>query len=220
MKLNHLLLLSALWLGSAASSPADEATVSSDAAPLPELMQPYDVDSDGRLSVEERQAYDDAVKEAARLKQQLLWDTDGDGILSPEERQAAMDAIKQKIEAERIARFDELDKDEDGKLSPAEFLGVPNLKPKVVARILNHVDANHDGFISKAEFLAALDPASVKTAQAVLPPVTAPATISPAPALITPPVTGPAAAADAIVPGKVTKKIPLSLGPAPAKPGG
>ncbi|MDB6134615.1 MAG: hypothetical protein JWM59_2858 [Verrucomicrobiales bacterium] len=164
-----ILLLSAFWLGSPTAASAGEEAPAYTEPPLSDLMQPYDVDNDGKLSVEERQAYADVMKQAAKqpeAAQGLPWDTDGDGVLAPEELQAAAEAIKQKIEAERSARFDELDRDEDGRLSATEFMGVPNLKPKVVARMLNHVDTDHDGFISKAEFMAALDSAAPKITKA------------------------------------------------------
>lgn len=207
MKTPYLYLLSAIWLGSAAFSHAGEDPAPSLETAVSAETEPFDIDGNGLLSVEERQAYDDALKEAALRRWQisdLLWDRDGNGILSPAEREAAALAIKRKIEAERIARFDELDKNEDGKLSAAEFLGVPNLKPQLVARILDHLDGDRDGFISKAEFLAALDAAPAKTASTEPEPAPSTAAVRPpavslkeakivpepvkAPAVVVPPV--------------------------------
>lgn len=191
MKSPHLLLLlGALWLGGTARSAADGETATlTTAGSLPELLKPCDLDGDGKLSVEERQAYDDSVKEAAvqpkALMGRLLWDTDGDGVVSDEERAAAAEAIRLKIEASRSARFDELDKNEDGKLSAAEFLNVPNLKARTAARILSRLDTDRDGFITKAEFLNALakgpvsvTPLQVKGPLALTPGPAAPATIN------------------------------------------
>ena len=66
--------------------------------------------------------------------------------------------MRKKIEDERGNRFDELDKNGDKKLTAAEFLRVPNLKEDIGKRIIAHLDADKDGFISKGEFLGALKP--------------------------------------------------------------
>ncbi len=160
MKATHLLLICSALAGTAASSRADERKPFGNGT-LPEFLKAYDVDADGKLSVEERQAYQKATREAAKAKleaKKLLWDTDGDGKISETERQAATDAMRLKIEAERAKRFAELDKDADGKLSATEFLRVPNIRPEIAARILSHLDSDGDGAISKDEFLAALKP--------------------------------------------------------------
>lgn len=188
MKFSHLLLLSALWLGGPARSTAGEETCTVTVTPLSEALKPCDLDGDGKLSVEERQAYDDSVREATPkvVVGKLLWDTNGDGTVSDQERQAATEGIRQKIEASRSARFDELDKNEDGKLSAAEFLNVPNIKARTAARILSHLDTDRDGFISKSEFLTALAqgpvnvaPVQVKGPLTLTPGPAAPATINP-----------------------------------------
>lgn len=201
MKFSHLLLLSALWLGGPARSTAGEETsTATHVIPLPEALKPCDLDGDGKISVEERQAYDDSVREATQQKVfagKLLWDTNGDGTVSDEERQAATEGIRQKIEASRSARFDELDKNEDGKLSAAEFLNVPNIKARTAARILSHLDSDRDGFISKSEFLIALTPGPVNVTPATLKGLTlapgpaAPATINPTTGSIGTPSTTP-----------------------------
>ena len=66
------------------------------------MLEKYDIDNDGKLSEEERQAAKEDFK-AAMLEK---YDTDGDGELSPEEKKAAF-----------IAKFD---KDGDGELSEEE----------------------------------------------------------------------------------------------------
>ena len=160
MKVTHLLLICTTLVGSVAASRADDRKPFGNGT-LPEFLKPYDVDEDGKLSVEERQAYQKATREAVKAKleaKKQLWDTDGDGKLSEAERQAAADAMRVKIEEERAKRFDELDKDDDGKLSAAEFLRVPNIRPEIAARILAQLDGDGDGAISKDEFLAALKP--------------------------------------------------------------
>jgi len=51
----------------------------------------------------------------------------------------------------RAAKFAELDTDKDGKLTPAEF-GVGR-KPAEAAKWFERRDADHDGFLSREEFL-------------------------------------------------------------------
>lgn len=160
MKPLHTFILCSALLGSFTAARAEDRKPFGNGT-LPEFLKPYDVDGDGKLSVEERQAYEKAVREAAKEKaheKKVMWDTDGDGKISEEERAAAVEAMRKKIEEERAKRFDELDKNDDGKLSAAEFLRVPNIRQEIADRILAHLDKDGDGFISKEEFLAALQP--------------------------------------------------------------
>ncbi|HWB03121.1 MAG TPA: EF-hand domain-containing protein [Verrucomicrobiales bacterium] len=166
MKLRTTLLFSAVLLAAAPSSNAvDPPRNPFGNGELPEILKPFDVDGDGKLSEEERQAYLQAVHDGqiarpARPGQPPPgnpWDTDGDGKLSDEEKAAAQEAIRARILAQRSARFDELDKDDDGFLTADEFLP-PGIRPEVAARILAHLDTDKDGKISKDEFLAALRP--------------------------------------------------------------
>lgn len=123
---------------------------------LPEILKPYDLNNDGKLSAEEHQAYLKAMKEA-REKQQAdflkKYDTDGDGKLSAAELQAARKEAKDKVLELRAKRFDELDKDADGFLSAEEFTPPVKMPAAQVAALFNHLDANKDKKISKDEFV-------------------------------------------------------------------
>ncbi len=120
---------------------------------LPEVMKPYDVNADGKLDAEERQAFLKAMRDKRKAELLEKFDTDGDGTLSEAELKAARDAARQKIEDRRVARFTELDKDGDGQLSAAEFTPPGNLPADIVTRLFDHLNGDDD-FISKEEFLA------------------------------------------------------------------
>ena len=127
---------------------------------LPEFLKPFDLDGNGKLSIEERQAYEKAMREARpKLPGRLdPWDTDGDGKLSPEEIQAAREAICAKIREIRVKRFNELDVNDDGQLSATELKAIPGITDEMIARMIAHLDKNGDGTISLEEFLAVLKP--------------------------------------------------------------
>lgn len=121
---------------------------------LPEVMKPFDVNADGKLSAEERQAFETAMKDKRKEDFLKKFDTNGDGVLSDAELKAARDGARQKIEDHRGDRFDELDKDKDGFLSEAEFAPPVKLPDALVKEIFTALDSDKDGKISKAEFLA------------------------------------------------------------------
>ena len=127
---------------------------------LPEFLKAYDLNGDGKLSVEERQAYEKATREARppRPGMKNPWDTDGDGVLSETEKQAARDAIAAKMLAERTKRFTELDKNIDTFLDATELLAIPRITQDQVNSMITHLDKDADGKISKDEFLAAMAP--------------------------------------------------------------
>ena len=128
---------------------------------LPEFLKPYDLDNDGKLSVEERQAFEQAVREAGPLKRpdrKNPWDTNEDGKLSEEEKEAARAAVAQKVGDIRSKRFAELDADKDGLLTVAELGAIPAVNAERITRMVEHLDDDKDGKISLAEFNAALKP--------------------------------------------------------------
>jgi Ca2+-binding EF-hand superfamily protein len=127
---------------------------------LPEFLKPYDLNSDGKLSVEERQAYEKALRETRPFRPGTKnpWDTNGDGKLSDAEKQAARDAIAAKMLEERKRRFAELDTDKDGYLTEDELLKIPRINAGQVAGMIAHLDTDGDSKISEAEFLAAMTP--------------------------------------------------------------
>ncbi len=161
MKTTSTLIAGALLLGAAAVNAQDSGPRKPfGTGELPEFLQPYDLDRDGKLSVEERQAYQQAVREAIlnRPHRKHPWDTDGDGVISDEERQAAREAIAAKITEMRTKRFNELDGDEDGYLTAEELLAIPRITEAMAARMIRHLDKDLDGKISLDEFLAPLRP--------------------------------------------------------------
>ena len=127
---------------------------------LPEFLKPYDLDGDGKLSVEERQAYEKATREARPERPGRVnpWDTDGDGVLSDAEKDAARAAIAAKIETERTARFNELDVDDDGFLTATELEAIPHITPEKITAMIARLDTDADTKISLTEFLVALKP--------------------------------------------------------------
>lgn len=127
---------------------------------LPEFLKPYDLDEDGKLSVEERQAYLKAMREARpqRPGHKNPWDTDGDGKLSPEEIQAAREAIAAKVQETRVKRFNELDADGDGELTAAELKAIPGINDEKVTRMIAHLDKDGNETINVEEFVAVLRP--------------------------------------------------------------
>jgi Ca2+-binding EF-hand superfamily protein len=76
----------------------------------PEILEKFDLDKDGKLSKEER--------DAARAAREKEFDKDGDGKLNDEERKAMQEDNQKRF----LKRFD---KDGDGKLSDEEKAAIP-----------------------------------------------------------------------------------------------
>ncbi len=160
MKITTSTLLATAMMLVATKAQTEPTRVPFGTGELPEFLKVYDINGDGKLSTEERLAYEKAIREARPPRPGVKnpWDTDGDGKLSEAERLAAREAIAAKIRTERTKRFNELDTNTDGFLDNAELLLIPRITPAQVTAMLARLDKDADGKISLAEFLAALTP--------------------------------------------------------------
>jgi Ca2+-binding EF-hand superfamily protein len=130
---------------------------------LPAYLDHYDVNKDGAIDQEERQAMDKA-RDQIRKQLRTDWDTDGDGKLCDEEREQARTRLRDMITECRVTRFWEAedDNDADEELSYDEFILLPGMakklaeKPEVVEAIFNRLDADDNDTVSLDEFLAAV----------------------------------------------------------------
>ena len=126
---------------------------------LPGFLEQFDVNSDGIIDEEERQAIRDA-REAKHADWIAQWDTDDDRQLSDEEKNAAREVIRAKMEAKRAERFNEI-AGSDGSISPDDFAQIPglaDLDPARVAALFGRMDADKSGDVTLDEFLARLRP--------------------------------------------------------------
>jgi hypothetical protein len=159
-KTTSTMLAAAMLLGIASTANAQPNRKPFGTGELPEFLKAYDIDGDGKLSVEERQAYEKATREARPNRPGRVnpWDTDGDGVLSDAEKEAARAVIAAKIETERTARFNELDTDDDVFLTATELEAIPHITAEQITAMMTRLDTNTDTKISLAEFLVALKP--------------------------------------------------------------
>lgn len=124
---------------------------------LPEALRQFDVDGNGVLDEEERQAAM-AARDAKLSDRLSRWDTDNDGVISEAEKEAAKAAIAARILEARKARFAAL-AGEDGVLSLEEFSTLPALATRTaeqIASIFGFLDTDKNGSVSLDEFLARL----------------------------------------------------------------
>ena len=128
---------------------------------LPAILAVYDLDGDGVLSQQERDAMR-ADRDARHDHWVKEWDTNADGVVSGQERDAARTNIQQRIETTRQDRFDEADTNSDGFLSFDEFSAIPPMvrlaeeHPGAPKAIFDGLDANHDGQVDAEEFMQQL----------------------------------------------------------------
>lgn len=113
-------------------SPEDRVTV---------IMERFDTDGDGQITVEEVEAF-----RAARFNDA---DTNGDGAIDAAEFEAAAAARAADRATERAAEmFARMDQDEDGRLTPDDLDGREG-------RMFEHADENGDGVLTEDELLNA-----------------------------------------------------------------
>jgi hypothetical protein len=129
-----------------------------------------DLDNNGQIDQEERDAFIQARKDAARGLANDA-DANGDGVVDEQERQNMIAAMHANVEAKRCELFEAV-AGEDGLLSLEEFSSthpVNRLPERVVARLFGLLDVTGeggepDGMVSKDEFLASLNvPAEPET---------------------------------------------------------
>ena len=159
MKTKYLPLFGlALGLGIATTSAGDRTFGD---GKLPEILEQYDLNGDGQIDEEERQAAKEArraAREEARAERIAEVDTDGDGELSEEEKEAAKQARRDALEERRAEKFAEI-AGEDGCLDADEFAALPPLEGKDaerVAAIFDRLDADDDECVTLEEFTARL----------------------------------------------------------------
>jgi hypothetical protein len=93
--------------------------------PPSHLLEKFDKDKDGKLSLEEREAMKAERKNVGEGEGKGMLDkldTDKDGKISPEEREAFKTVRLKEMEQRRKEDFDKFDADKDGKLSYDEFV--------------------------------------------------------------------------------------------------
>ncbi|MDA7867873.1 EF-hand domain-containing protein [Akkermansiaceae bacterium] len=150
MKLKYIFIAGAL-LGD--MSLAQESGKSFGDGTLPDFLQNYDVNQDGVIDEEERQAIKQLRKEA-RAEQRSAIDADSDGKVSLEERKAAQEAIREKISSKRAIKFSEIAGD-DGLLSYEEFVAMPTLSRISKGRVTSifaRLDRDNSGQVTLEEF--------------------------------------------------------------------
>lgn len=146
--------LSVLLLGSSFIH-ADDRSIGN--GTLPEFLQQFDTNNDGRIDEEERQAIRE-YREKLREERRNSIDTDGDGEISLEEIEAAREVIRQKIEDRRLEQFRKI-AGEDDLIDRSEFSAIPGMErvPNFIFDALfARLDTDGDGQITADEFLARL----------------------------------------------------------------
>ena len=120
---------------------------------LPEFLQQFDTNEDGKIDEEERQAIRD-LRSKMREERRNSIDTDGDGEISADEIKAAREALRAKIEERRLEKFNEI-AGEDELISKEEYSAIPGvdrLPDFMFDAIFDRLDADDSGDISSEEF--------------------------------------------------------------------
>lgn len=157
MKTKYLTVIASLIaLGTGAASAKGKRNFR-EGGSLPDFLQQHDVNDDGVIDEEERQAAK-AARQAARDDRRAEIDTNEDGTVSDDERAAAHEARASAIEARRAERFAMIAGD-DNVISAVEFATIPALEGRDVERIasmFDRLDANDNSEVSLDEFNARL----------------------------------------------------------------
>ncbi len=129
---------------------------------LPEFLQAYDLNGDGVISEEERQAMREDLKQG-RAQWMKRWDADQDGKINQQERDGILLHLRDQINAKREARFNEIAgaADDDGvvRLTLEEWIAAhPDKNVERLTAIFNMMDADGSGAVTFEEFLAKLAP--------------------------------------------------------------
>lgn len=145
MRIKSILVASGL-LGSAIL--AQDLSKSFGDGTLPEFLMRYDVNDDGIIDEEERQAIKEERKAARQSRR------NSGGKMSLKERLAARDSIRERILSKRAKKFAEI-AGEDGVLSLEELSSLPAFKNAFKERvdsIFARLDSDKSGYVSLEEF--------------------------------------------------------------------
>lgn len=145
MSIKSILVASGL-LGSAILAPGLSKSFGD--GTLPEFLMRYDVNDDGIIDEEERQAIKEERKAARQSRR------NGGGKMSLKERLAARDSIRERILSKRAKKFAEI-AGEDGVLSLEELSSLPAFKNAFKERvdsIFARLDSDKSGDVSLEEF--------------------------------------------------------------------
>ena len=126
-------------------------------ADLPDFLKEFDINKDGQIDEEEKQAIRAARNEAKAARRAAV-DTNNDGEISDEERAAAREKHLEKINEKRQEKFNEI-AGQDGVIEPDEFVEIPALEGKNADRVnalFNRLDADDSNTITFDEFNARL----------------------------------------------------------------
>ena len=150
MKLAQIAIVTALVSSITAAQAGDKRVGD---GTLPEFLQQFDTNEDGKIDAEERQAIKELRDERRKERRDAI-DTDGDGKISGEEKKAAHAAIRERIEDRRAEHFAEIAGD-DGLLTRAEFCAIPalaDLTAEVADAMFARLDADESGDVTLEEF--------------------------------------------------------------------
>lgn len=116
---------------------------------LPEFLAKYDVNEDGSIDEEERQAIKEE-RQAARAGGPAKIDIDGDGKISLDQREL----LRKRIIAKRAEKFTEIAGD-DGVLSLTEMTDLKafqNMPEERLTSLFARLDADNSGEVNLEEF--------------------------------------------------------------------